>query len=122
MQSTGSILVERNVVFLRSLCCAKFVPLAILSVLALTGLPALASEAKQTDPIVKGNGRATVVASARVLKPFTMIATAQAAAKPYDNTLTVLRRTTHRDCTNLTGVEADHGIAESCELHLIELQ
>ncbi len=122
MQSTGSILLGRNVAFLRTLCCAKIVPLAILSVLALGGLPALASEANQTDPTVKGSGRATVVARATVLQPFTMIATAQATVKPYDNTLTVLRRTTRRDCSNLTGAEPDRGTAASCELHLIELQ
>ena len=122
MQSTGSILLERNVVFLRSLCCAKIVTLSIISALAVGGLPALASEAKQTDPTVKGNSRATAVASARVVKPFTMMATAQAATKTNDNTLTVLRRTTHRDCSKLIGAEADRGAAEPCELHLIELQ
>ena len=122
MQSTGSILLERNVVFLRSLCRAKFVPLAILFAMVLGGLPALASEENQTNPSVKGNSRATAVASARVVKPFTMMATAQAATKSPNYGLTILRRTTRRDCSDLLGVEADRGIVGSCELQLIELQ
>tara|TARA_R110002124_G_scaffold102083_4_gene250095 strand:- start:5353 stop:5721 length:369 start_codon:yes stop_codon:yes gene_type:complete len=122
MQSAGSILLERNVDFLRSLCGVKFVSLTILFAMTLCSLPALASAPKQTDPTVKGKGRAAAIASARVVKPFTMIASAQAATKSQNYGLTVLRRTTHRDCSNLLGVETEQGTAESCELRLIELQ
>tara|TARA_R110000824_G_scaffold48175_14_gene136292 strand:+ start:2009 stop:2386 length:378 start_codon:yes stop_codon:yes gene_type:complete len=125
MPSIGPIFWKTKSVFSRPFCCAKIVPLAILFVVAGSILPALASEApesNQSGRTVNARGHATAVASARVVKPFSMISAVQAATKSHDYGITVLPRTTVRDCSVLLGADANLGTAASCELRLIELQ
>lgn len=99
-------------------------PLAILFVVTSSILPALASEAPESshESSLNAGGDATAVSRARVIKPFSMIATAQAATKSHDGGISVSSRTTMRPCSALLGADSDRGVAELCELRLIELQ
>ncbi|WP_417594850.1 hypothetical protein [Parasphingorhabdus sp.] len=124
MQSVGLISVEVKVVFLRLFCCVKIVPLAILFAVTNSILPASASEAPEPKHVQtpNGSGEATAVSRVRVIKPFSMIATAQAATKSHDDGISVLRRTVTRSCSAMLPADPNRGVAEACELRLVELQ
>lgn len=123
MQSGAIISWKADTDNFRSFVCSSIVPLAILSVMIISILPALASQAFATNPVQQNpNGRATAVASAKVIKPFTMNAMTQAESVTPDSVLTVLRRTTLRSCETLLGKGATQVAERSCELRLIELQ
>jgi len=86
-------------------------------------LPALDSEAFATDPTARtANGRVTAVASAQVIKPYTMTSSAQPGINAHDSAITVSRRTTFRSCETLLGATANQANETSCELRLVELQ
>lgn len=124
MQSVGLISLEVKVVFLRLFCCVKIVPLAILFVVTNNILPALASEVPEPNHVQtpNGSGGATAVSRVRIIKPFSMIATAQAATKSHNDGISVLRRTVTRPCSAMVHADPNRGVAEACELRLIELQ
>ena len=125
MQSVGSKMVTMNSGFARSVDCGTIALLSLATALTLNSPPALASEMSDSGPADRAGlaaGRATAVASARVIQPFAMTATAKAATGRQDDGITVSRRTTTRDCSLLYGVDAAPRPGTSCELRLIELQ
>ncbi len=123
MQAVGTILWKAKTDYFVPFRCSSIVPLSILSVMIFAILAALASEAFATDPAARTpNGRATAVATAQVINPFTMTSAAQTGTNMHDSAMTMLRRTTYRDCESLLGADANQTTAASCELRLIELQ
>ncbi|MEH6660071.1 MAG: hypothetical protein V7679_00360 [Parasphingorhabdus sp.] len=122
MQLVGTILWKVKTDYSRLLRCSSIVLLSILAVMTIIILPALASEAFATDPTASPqHGRATAVASARVIKPFAMTPRVQNETKAQVSAITVTRRTTFRNCEILLGADANSGSGEACELRLIEL-
>lgn len=123
MQLVGTILWKVKTDYSRLFRYSSIVPLFILVVMIIIILPALASEAFATDPAAgPQNGRATAVASAQIIKPFSMKAMVQGRTNSLDSGVIVSRSTTFRNCEILLGADANRGSEESCELHLIELQ
>lgn len=66
------------------------------------------------------------IASATVVHPFSMSASASAASEPNADEIIFSTRTAIRDCAELLGASSHTGSAkaetELCELHLIEFQ
>jgi hypothetical protein len=120
MQSVGTILWDMKADRFRTFLTIGFVPIIILSAVAITILPALASEPQPAGR--SANGGAVAVASARVVNPFKMTSSAAASTRSDDNAIMVSRRTTLRKCALLLGVDANQGPAATCELRLTELQ
>lgn len=122
MQAVGTILWKVKTDCFGLFRYSSIVPLSILIVMIIGILPALASEAFATDPTAGSkNGRVTAVASAQVIKPFTMNSMVRGATNAQDSAITVSRRTTFRNCEILLGADANRSSDESCELRLIEL-
>lgn len=123
MQSVGSGSWNGKADYFRTVLYSSMASLPILSVMIIGILPALKSEAFATGPAGQApSGRATAVASARVIKPFTMDTLAASRPGTGDSATAVLRRTTIRSCASLLGANVPHGAEANCELRLIELQ
>lgn len=123
MQSVSIILWNLKIDWFPSFRCSVILPLSILSVMLISILPALGSEAFATDPTARTtNGRVTAVASAQVINPFTITFQAQPGLNAHDSTITASRRTTLRKCQTLLAATANQANETSCELRLIELQ
>ncbi|WP_156472197.1 hypothetical protein [Sphingorhabdus sp. M41] len=123
MQLVGTILWKVRPEHLRPYFCSSFVPLAILSAMIIIISPALGSEAFASDPATPmTNARATAVASAQILRPFTTNSTISAGPKADNFATTVLRRTSFRSCETLLGSDANSAAGATCELRLIEVQ
>ncbi|NRD90092.1 hypothetical protein C8024_12405 [Sphingopyxis sp. BSNA05] len=101
---------------------SSLVPLSILAVMIVIILPALASEAFATDPAAEPqNANATAVATARIVKPFTMTSGAQGGTEARNSEIAVSHSTTYHSCEILLGADDISSPAQSCELHLVEL-
>lgn len=123
MQSVDIILRNSKTDNLASFSYSTTLSLAMLSVMVVSLLPALASEAFATDPVPQmQNGHATAIASAQVITPYTMNFTAPPGTPVADPAITVSHRTTYRHCETLLGTDAAQVTGASCELRLIELQ
>ena len=123
MQSVGFASLNRKADHFRSVLYSSMAPLSILSVMIIGILPALKSEAFATGTTARTpNARATAVASARVVKPFTMDATVQAGVNAHGSEITLLRSTSIRSCQSLLGAENRQVPGASCELRLVEMQ
>lgn len=123
MQSVGITLRNVKTDYFGACRCSTIVSLAILAVMIVSILPALASEAFATDPAAQtANGRATAVASAQIIKPYTMDSTTPPGTTAPDSAITVSHSTTYRSCETLLGTDSTQVSGASCELRLIELQ
>jgi len=120
MQSIGLASWNRKADYFRSIICSCIVPLPIVII----GIsPALKSEAFATGTAGQApQGRATAVASAQIVKPFTMDSGAQAGNDADSSAITGLRRTTIRSCASILGKDSNQVARASCELRLIEMQ
>ncbi len=108
--------------FSRLFRSSELLSLSILAIMILIILPALASEAFATDPASgPQTGRATAVASARVVKPFTMTSVMQDTPDSANAAIMVSHSTSFRNCEILLGADAGRSPGESCELRLVEL-
>ena len=95
----------------------------ILSVMIIGILPALKSEAFATGPAGQApSGRATAVASAQLITPFTVDSVVESRTGTRDSAIAVLRRTTIRSCATILGADTTQGAEAACELRLLELQ
>lgn len=123
MQSVGLVFWKIKSDDFRSFGHSSLATASILCVMIAIILPALASEAFATDPAGRtSNGRATAVASAQVIKPFTLKPIIQAGNGTSESAITVLRRTTLRSCAALLGNDDRQAATGTCELRLTELQ
>jgi hypothetical protein len=125
MQSMDIILPDEAIGLSRSVGCATSATLCAIFAMTPGILPASASEtprSQQAGSLASANGRGVAVASARVLKPFSMQSTVRTANGMDDYDTSVSRRSSFRDCSVLLGLEANSGTAETCELRLTELQ
>lgn len=123
MQSVGTILWDVKTDYVRSFRCSTIIALSFLSAIAISILPALAREASETGPSGRSpGGNVTAVASANVIKSFTMNSKALAGTGPNEYEASVSRRTALRSCDLLLGADSDQASGASCELRLMELQ
>jgi len=123
MQSIGLASWNRKADYFRSIICSSIVPLPILIIMIIGISPALKSEAFATGTAGQvPQGRATAVASAQIVKPFTMDSGAQAGNDADSSAITGLRRTTIRSCASILGKDSNQVARASCELRLIEMQ
>ena len=81
-----------------------------------------ASEASLAGPPAGASGRATAIASARIVNSFSTRSVAQSAAGSDESGIAVSRRTSVRSCSDLLGTDADQGTGAKCALLLMELQ
>ena len=80
------------------------------------------SETSQAGPPAGASGRATAIASARIVNSFSTRPVAQSAARVDESGIAVSRRTSVRSCSDLLGTDADQGTGAKCALLLMELQ
>ena len=123
MRLAGLIMWKVKADFRHLLAATKANVTIIVLALASAIPPAMASESSDTGRTKQvTNGRATAIASARIIGSFATRSTAQTAAGSKDLGITVSRRMSLCNCSTLLGADADPDAGENCALQLIELQ